>query len=66
MRNQAVMFTGLGLVKASGQCDPGKTVRSRYIYYKTERIFLSKEVINSILHTFCSEYLVNTAFHDTA
>ena len=32
MRNQAGMFTGLGPVKASGQCDPGKTVRSRYIW----------------------------------
>ena len=24
------MFAGLGPVKAFGQCDPGKTVRSRY------------------------------------
>ena len=30
MRNQAGMFAGLGPVKAFGQCDPGKTVRSRY------------------------------------
>ena len=30
MCNQARTFAGLGLVKASGQCDPGKTVHSRY------------------------------------
>ena len=30
MRNQAGTFAGLGPVKASGQCDPDKTVRSRY------------------------------------
>ena len=30
MRNQAGTFAGLGPVKASGQCDPGKTVRSHY------------------------------------
>ena len=32
MRKQAGMFAGLGPVKASGQCDPGKTVRSHYTY----------------------------------
>ena len=30
MHNQARMFAGLGPVKASRQCDPGKTVRSCY------------------------------------
>ena len=30
MHNQAGTFAGLSPVKASGQCDPGKTVRSHY------------------------------------
>ena len=31
MHNQAGTFARLGPVKSFGQCDPGKTVRSRYI-----------------------------------
>ena len=37
MCNQARTFAGLGPVKASGQCDLGKTVRSRYIWYSVQK-----------------------------